>query len=80
MQNIIRQRAKPTPRKKLLAPIIKEKVVERCRGRKRKVRGDDSDEDNEATSSGNESYEGEVSYDTEEVSVEGNKQNQLEEE
>ena len=66
--------------KKLLAPRIKKEVVERCRGRKRKARGDDSDKDYEAALSGNKSNEGELGDDVEEVTTEDDEQNQLEEE
>ena len=70
-----RQQVKSMPRKKLLAPRIEEEVVKRCRGRKRKVRGNNSDEDYEAVSLGNESNVGELCNDSEEVTTKDYEQN-----
>ena len=47
MQSVTRQQAKPEQRKKLLAPRIKEEVAANHKGRKRKARGDDLDEEYE---------------------------------
>ena len=52
-------------------------MVEYCRGRKRKARGDNLDEDYETVSSGNESNERRVSDHTEEVTAEDDEQNQF---
>ena len=50
MQSVTRQQAKPEQRKKLLAPRIKEEVAANHKGRKRKARGDDSDQEFEVES------------------------------
>ena len=74
-----RARSKPALRKKLVQQRIKEEVAVSHKGRKRKSRDDDSNEEYEVQSPDHKSNIGEVDNESEEVAKEHNEENELEE-
>ena len=72
------QRAKPVPRKKLLALRIEEEIRVSYKERKRKANGDDSDEEHEVKLLDRKNNKGEVGDDAKEVAKEDNEQNESE--